>query len=85
MHQNDVTPSNAMTDIILQGQLMSASACFPRAFKVVTLLFHITQFFSIGYISEVCLNKVFTCSIFLSIYPTKKKHTTTIFPTKISF
>ena len=63
--QNNVTTSNAMTYVILQGQLTSASACFPHAFKVVTLLLHITQFFSIGYIGEVCSNKVFTCSILL--------------------
>ena len=44
-----------MTDIILQWQLMSASMLFPYTFKTVTLLFHITQFFSIGYIGEMCL------------------------------
>ena len=41
-----------MTDIILQWQLKQLEC----AFKTVTLLFHITQFFSIGYIGEVCSN-----------------------------
>ena len=48
--------SNALTDGILRRQLMSASVHFPGAFKTVTLLFHITRFYSIGYIGEVCLN-----------------------------
>ena len=38
-----------MTDIILLWQLTSASAAFPRIFKSVTLLFHITRFYSICY------------------------------------
>ena len=46
--KNGVTPSNAM------WQLTSASAHFPCAFK--TMLFHITQFFSIGYLCDVCSN-----------------------------
>ena len=57
-----------MTDVILQRQLTSASVCFPPAFKTVTLVFHITQFFSVGYIGEVCLNvsyDMFLCFIFL--------------------
>ena len=32
--QNDVTPSNAMTNVILQWQSTSASALFPHAFKI---------------------------------------------------
>ena len=51
--QNNVTPSNAMTDVILQWKFTSASMRFPPAFKNVTL-FDITCFFSIGYIGEVC-------------------------------
>ena len=43
--KNEVTPSNAMIDNILQYLLTSASAHFPLAFKTVTLLFDITQFF----------------------------------------
>ena len=62
--QNDVTQSNAMTDVILQCQLTSASVHFPCSFKTVTLLFHITWFLSIGSIDEVCL-------IFLSYFSTK--------------
>ena len=34
-------------DVILQWQLTSASSHFPSAFKTVTLLFHITQLFSV--------------------------------------
>ena len=45
--QNIVTPSIAMTDVILQLQLMSASARFPRAFKTVTLLFYITRLLAV--------------------------------------
>ena len=54
--QNNVRRSNAITDVILQWQLTSASVRFPHAFKYMTLLFHITCFFSIGYIGDVCLN-----------------------------
>ena len=54
--QNGVTPSHDMTDIILELQLTSASAHFPRTFKTVTLLFHITLSLSFGYIGEVCSN-----------------------------
>ena len=43
-HRNDIAPSNIMTDVILQWHLTSASVQFPHAFKIVTLLFHITQF-----------------------------------------
>ena len=73
-HRNDVTLSKAMTDIILQWQLISASAHFPHAFKSVTLLFHITQFFSIGCIGEVsitvCSNHNFGLKnyVFLDLY-----------------
>ena len=42
--QNDVTPSNAMTDVILQWKFTSASMRFPPAFKTVTL-FDFTCFF----------------------------------------
>ena len=38
-----------MADMILQWQLISASPRFPHVFKTVTLLFHITHVFSIGY------------------------------------
>ena len=48
-----------MTDVILQWQMTSASVHFPHTFKTVTLFFHLTQFFSIGYISEMCLNSPF--------------------------
>ena len=44
MRQNDVTSSNAMTDVISQLQLTSASTRIPRAFKIVTLLFDITGY-----------------------------------------
>ena len=58
-------------DAILQRQLTSASARFPRAFKPVTLMFHISiaRFFSIGYIGEVCKNKYFVsfCLLFCHI------------------
>ena len=46
-HQNNVTLSNGMTDVILKWQLMSTSMHFPHAFKTVTLLFQITRFLSI--------------------------------------
>ena len=46
--KNHVTPSNAMTGVILQLQLMSASACIPGAFKTVTLLFNITHFLALA-------------------------------------
>ena len=35
-HQNDVIPFNAMTDVILQWQVISDSMHFPQAFKTVT-------------------------------------------------
>ena len=52
--KDDVTRSNATTDVILHLQLTSASARFPRAFKTVTISFDITRFFNIGSIGEVC-------------------------------
>ena len=75
--QNNVTMSSTMTDVILQLQLISASAHFPHTFKSVTLLFHITQFFSIGYIGEVsitvCSNRNFRLKsyVFLDLYQTR--------------
>ena len=54
-NQNDVTPSNAMADIILQWQLMSARLHFQNCDFVVSY----NTFFSIGYIGEMCLNIVF--------------------------
>ena len=42
--QIDVTPSEAMTDVILHWQVTSASGSFPRTIKTVSLLFHITTF-----------------------------------------
>ena len=51
-----------MTDVILQWQLTLASIPFPYAFKTVTLLFHITQFFSIGYIGKACWYSSFLAS-----------------------
>ena len=56
MRKNDVTSFYVMTEAILQWQLTSASERFPRAFKTVTLLFHIIPCFNIGYIGEVCKN-----------------------------
>ena len=43
-----------MTDVILQYQLKSPSASFPRTFETVTLLFDMTVFFNIGSIDKVC-------------------------------
>ena len=42
-HKNDVTASNAMTDVILQYQMTSASEHFPHAFKTVNycLIYHV--------------------------------------------
>ena len=48
--KNDVKPSNAMTDIILQLQMTSASAHFQNC----ELLFDISRFLSINSIGEVC-------------------------------
>ena len=42
-HENDATPSNAMSDVILQLQLTSAST-----FKTVTLWFDITCFLALA-------------------------------------
>ena len=40
--KNDVTPSNAMNDVIFQPQMTSTGTHFPRAFKTVTycLIYH---------------------------------------------
>ena len=40
--KNDVTPSNAMNDVIFQQQMTSASTHFPCAFKTVNycLIYH---------------------------------------------
>ena len=46
--KNDVTPSNATVDVILQLQQRGPSARFPHAFKNVNISFHITCFFSLG-------------------------------------
>ena len=64
MCYNEVTLSIAMTGIILQWLLTS------HAFKTVTLLFHITQFFSIGYIGEVCWTPIkHWCMYIPGIFP----------------
>ena len=55
-HQKDVTPSTAMTDVMFQWQLTAIDVIVAPAFRTVTLLFHITQFFNIGLIGKVCLN-----------------------------
>ena len=52
--QIDVTTSKAMTDVILQWQLISVR--FPHALKSVNVVsYYITQFYSIGYIDKVSL------------------------------
>ena len=57
--QNDVTPSYVITDVIFDhfSELNDVKAA--RAFRTVTLLFHITRFFNIGYIDEVWSNFYF--------------------------
>ena len=52
-----------MPGLIFQWQLTLASVHFPCAFKTVTFLFHITQFFSIGYYRQV-----FECKIINIFY-----------------
>ena len=44
MCANDVTASNATTDVFLQLQLTPASARFQRAFETVTISFDIAGF-----------------------------------------
>ena len=54
--QNDVTPSNAISDVMFDHFSVVNDAKAVRAFRTVTLLFHKTRFFSIGYIGEVRSN-----------------------------
>ena len=61
--QNDVTPSNAITDATFDHFSVVNDDKAARAFRTVTLLFHITQFFNIGCIGEVCLNLCFRAKI----------------------
>ena len=63
--QNDVTPSNAITDIILQWQMTSASACFPHTFKTVTSLFHEHDFLAMA-IQAMCVRILNTVKPVLS-------------------
>ena len=53
---NDVTPSNAITDITFDHFSVVNDVKVARAFRTVNLLFHITRFLNIGYIGEVCSN-----------------------------
>ena len=51
---NDITPSNTITDVTFDHFSVVNNIKAVHAFRTVTLLLHITQFFNIGYIGEVC-------------------------------
>ena len=54
--QNNFTPSNTITDVTFDHFSGVNDVQAVHAFRTVTLLFHITRFFNIGYIGGVCLN-----------------------------
>ena len=54
--QNDVTAFNAITDVTFDHFSVVNDVQAARAFRTVTLLFHITRFFNSGFISVVCAN-----------------------------
>ena len=54
--QYDVTSFIATTDVTFDHFLVVNDVKAAGAFKTVTLLFHITRCFDIGYIGEVCSN-----------------------------
>ena len=58
--QNAVTSSNAITDVTFDHFSVVNDVNAARPFRTVTLLFHITQFFNIGCIGEVCSNMQYT-------------------------
>ena len=58
-HQNNVTPSIAITDVTFDHFSVAIDVIAVRAFRTVTLLFHIIRFFSIGSIGKVCSNYIF--------------------------
>ena len=55
-HQNDVSPSTAITVVTFDDFSVANDVKAACAFRTVTLLFHIAQFFNIGSIGEVCSN-----------------------------
>ena len=57
--QIDVTPSTAMTGVTFDLFSVTIDVKAARAFRTVILLFHITRFFNIGSIGEVCSNRFF--------------------------
>ena len=61
--QSDVTPSTAITDVTFDLFAVAIDAKAARAFRTVTLLFHITRFFNIGSIGEMCSNKTLRISV----------------------
>ena len=62
--QNDVTPSDAITDVTFDNFSVVIDVKAACAFKTVSLLFHITRFFNIGCIGEVCSNMKYTTVCF---------------------
>ena len=54
--QNDATPSDAITDVTFDNFSVVNDVKAVHAFRTVTMLFHITRFFNIGCIGEVCSN-----------------------------
>ena len=54
--QNDVSPSTAITDVTFDHFSVANDVKAARAFRHVILLFHVTRFFNIGSIGEVCSN-----------------------------
>ena len=55
--QNELSPSTAITDVTFDHLSVANDVKAAHAFRTVTLLFHITQFFNIGSIGEVCSNQ----------------------------
>ena len=53
--QNDVTPSNAITDVTFDHFSAVNDVKTAHTFRTVTLFFHITRFFNIGYIGARCV------------------------------
>ena len=57
--QNNIASFNSITEITFDHFSVVNDVKAGHAFRSGTLLFHITQFFNIGSIGEVCLNILF--------------------------